>query len=152
SSKAVDVNAIFASKIADAKSESFTDNKDLLRIDQGDMHVVDGAGRKVEGTTDGYTFDSRGWPVESKTVFEIDFNATSGEKILIGSQLTDINSRSLDRYYFDPATKMVEKVATTFEQKAGATTYEAKEGRRSNVGTLRGLELSKEMESGDDVK
>ena len=152
SNKAVDVNAIFASKIADAKSESFTENKDLLRIDQGDMHVVDGAGRKVEGTTDGYSFDSRGWPVESKTVFEIDFNATSGEKILIGSQLTDINSRSLDRYYFDPATKMVEKVATTFEQKAGATTYEPKEGRRSNVGTLRGLELSKEMESGDDVK
>lgn len=152
SNKTVDVNAIFASKIADAKKESFTDNKDLLRIDQGDMHVVDGSGRKLEGTTDGYSFDSRGWPVESKTVFEIDLNATTGDKVLIGTQLRDVDARTLDRFYFDPKTKMVEKVETQFVQKQGSTTFEAVEGRRSDVGTVRGVELSREMEAGDDVK
>ena len=152
SSKAVDVNTIFAAKIADAKKESFVANKDLVRVDEGDMHVVDGSGRKLEGTTDGYSFDARGWPVESKTIFEIDLNATAGTKVLIGTQLRDVNSRTLDRFYFDPATKQVEKVETQFVLKAGTTTYEAVEGRKSAVGALRGVELSKEMEAGDDVK
>jgi subtilisin-like proprotein convertase family protein len=152
STKPLDVTAVFQSRIADAKRETFTVNKDLLRVDQGDMHVIDGTGRKIEGTTDGFSFDSRGWPVESKTVFEIDFNATAGEKILIGTQLKDVNARTLDRFYFDPATKMIEKVETQFVQKQGATTYEAVEGRKSNVGALRTIELSKELEAGDDVK
>lgn len=152
SNKDVNVDAIFAAKIADANKESFSDNKDLKRIDQGDMHVVDGGGRKVSGTTDGYSFDARGWPVQSKTVFELDLNATAGTKVLIGTQLKDVDARTLDRFYFDPATKMVERVSTQFVQKAGSTTYEAVEGSKSNVGTLRGVELSREMEGGDDVK
>ncbi len=152
STKNVDVNAIFSDKIADAKKESFTANKDLKRIDQGDMHVVDGAGRKIEGTTDGYSFDSRGWPVESKTVFELDLNATAGAKVIIGTELADVDARKLVRYYFDPATKMVSRVDTQFVQKPGSTTYEAVEGVARNVGTLKGVELSKEMEAGDDVK
>lgn len=152
SAKPVDVNTIFAAKIADAKKESFVANKDLVRVDEGDMHVVDGSGRKLEGTTDGYSFDARGWPVESKTIFEIDLNATAGTKVLIGTQLRDVNSRTLDRFYFDPATKQIEKVETQFVQKAGTTTFEAVEGRKSAVGALRGVELSKEMEAGDDVK
>jgi subtilisin-like proprotein convertase family protein len=152
SSKKVDINKIFASKVADAKNESFGPNPDLKRIDQGDMHVVDAAGRKIEATTDGYSFDSRGWPVESKTSFEIDLNATSGSKFLIGTQLKDVDARTLDRFYFDPATKMISRVETQFVQKAGSTTFEAVEGRSSNVGTLRSAELSREMEAGDDVK
>jgi subtilisin-like proprotein convertase family protein len=47
---------------------------------------------------------------------------------------------------------MISKVATEFVKKAGSTTFEAVEGRSTNVGTLRGVELSKEMEAGDDVK
>lgn len=152
SNKDVDVNAIFASKTADANKQSFTANKDLVRIEQGDMHVVDGTGRKIEATTDGYSFDARGWPVESKTAFELDFNATTGPKVLIGNQLKDVNARTLDRFYFDPATKQISRVDTTFAQKAGTTTYEAVEGRSTVVGTLRGAELSREMEAGDDVK
>jgi subtilisin-like proprotein convertase family protein len=150
--KAVDTTKVFAAKIADAKNESFTANKDLKRIDQGDMNVIDGAGRKIEGTTDGYSFDARGWPVESKTVFDLDLNATSGPKVLIGTQLTDVDSRTLDRFYYDPSTKMVSKVPTQFVQKQGSTTFEAKEGAAQNVGTLKGVELAKEMEAGDDVK
>jgi hypothetical protein len=152
SAKTVDMNRIFAAKVADAKNESFTANKDLLRIEQGDMHVVDGAGRKVAGTTDGYSFDARGWPVESKTNFELDLNATSGAKVLIGTQLTDVDARTLDRFYFDPATKEISRVATRFEQKAGSTTFEAVEGRATPIGALRGVELAREMEAGDDVK
>jgi len=152
STKSVDVNTVFQDKIADAKKETFTANKDLLRVEQGDMHVIDGSGRKLEGTTDGYSFDARGWPIESKTSFEVDLNATTGDKVLIGTQLRDVNARTLDRFYFDPKTKMVERVETTFVQKQGSTTYEAQEGRKSNVGTIRGVELSKEMEAGDDVK
>jgi subtilisin-like proprotein convertase family protein len=152
STKPVDVNTIFAAKVADARQETFVDNKDLVRVDQGDMHVVDGTGRKLDGTTDGYSFDARGWPVESKTSFELNLNATTGAKVLIGTQLRDVNSRTLERFYFDPATKQIEKVETQFVQKAGTTTYEAVEGRRTTVGALRGVELSKEMEAGDDVK
>jgi hypothetical protein len=152
SGKAADLGRVFAAKVADAKNESFTANKDLLRIDQGDMHVVDGAGRKIGGTTDGYSFDARGWPVESKTNFEIDLNATSGAKVLIGTQLTDVDARTLDRFYFDPATKEISRVATRFEQKTGSTTFEAVEGRATTVGSLRGVELAREMEAGDDVK
>ncbi|HEY1100482.1 MAG TPA: proprotein convertase P-domain-containing protein, partial [Myxococcota bacterium] len=148
----VDVDAIFSSKIADARKESFSANKDLIRIDQGDMHVVDGSGRKIEATTDGYSFDARGWPVESKTVFELDPNATSGAKVLIGNQLKDVNARTLDRFYFDPASKQITRVETQFTQKAGSSTYEAVEGRSTVIGTLRGAELSREMEAGDDVK
>ncbi|MDP2344234.1 MAG: proprotein convertase P-domain-containing protein [Deltaproteobacteria bacterium] len=152
SSKAIDMNKIFAAKVADAKSESFSANKDLLRIDQGDMHVVDGAGRKIEGTTDGYSFDARGWPVETKTVFEIDLNATAGAKVIIGTELSDVDTRRLVRYYYDPATKDVSRVDTQFVLKAGTTTYEAVEGRSSPMGKLTGVELSREMEAGDDVK
>jgi subtilisin-like proprotein convertase family protein len=152
STKDADVDTVFASKVADAKKESFGPNPALLRVDQGDMHAIDGSGRKLEGTTDGYSFDSRGWPIESKTAFEIDLNATAGAKVLIGTQLKDVDARTLDRFYFDPATKMVEKVETQFVQKQGSTTFEAVEGRRSNVGTIRGVELSREMEAGDDVK
>ena len=152
STKPVDMNKIFAAKLADAKNESFGPNKDLIRIDQGDMHVVDGAGRKIEGTTDGYSFDARGWPVETKTVFEIDLNATAGAKVIIGTELSDVDTRKLVRYYYDPATKAVSRVDTQFVLKAGTTTYEAVEGRTTTVGTLRGVELSKEMEAGDDVK
>ncbi len=152
SNAAVDVNAVFSPKTADAKKESFTANKDLIRVEQGDMNVVDGTGRKIEATTDGYSFDARGWPVESKTAFELDFNATSGPKVLIGNQLKDVNARTLDRFYFDPATKQLSRVETTFTQKAGSTSYEAVEGRSTPVGTLRGAELAREMEAGDDVK
>ena len=129
-----------------------TPGLNLPPLYSGDMNVIDGSGRKIEGTTDGYSFDSRGWPVESKTVFELDLNATAGAKVLIGTQLTDVDNRTLDRFYFDPATKMVSKVETQFVQKAGSSSYEAVEGRSVNVGALRGVELSKEMEAGDDVK
>ena len=151
SAKAVDLTKVFASKIADAKNESFTANKDLLRIEQGDMNVIDGAGRKIEGTTDGYSFDARGWPVETKATFEIDLNATSGAKVMIGTELSDVDTRTLVRYYYDPATKDVSGVDTQFVLKAGATTYEAVEGRSSSLGKVTGVELSHEMEAGDDV-
>ena len=151
SSKTVDLNKAFAPKVADAKNESFTANKDLLRIEQGDMNVIDGGGRKIEGTTDGYSFDGRGWPVETKTVFEIDLNATSGAKVVIGTELVDVDTRKLVRYYYDPATKDVSRVDTQFVMTPPKTTYEAVEGRSSFMGKLSGVELSREMEAGDDV-
>ena len=149
--KKVDVDKAFMAKVADAKNESFTDNAEV-RVDpnQMDTNLLDASTRKLEGTTDGYSYDDRGRPIEVKVAFELDPTASSGDKVLIGTQLTDIDGRKLDRYYYDPATKNVSVVPTSFVQENGK--YVAKEGTGQTVGKLRGIELAREMQAGDDVQ
>jgi subtilisin-like proprotein convertase family protein len=149
--KAVDVEKAFLPLVADAKNETFAANPDV-RVDpnQVDTNLLDATGRKVGGTTDGYTFDDRGRPIEVKLAFELDPTASSGDKVLIGTQLTDIDGRKLDRYYYDPASKNVSVVPTSFVQESGK--YVAKEGTAQVVGKLKGVELAREMQAGDDVQ
>jgi subtilisin-like proprotein convertase family protein len=147
----VDVATTFAPKVADANQQSFSDNPDVqVNPNDPDQAVMDVAQRKIGGTTDGYTFDDAGRPVEAKVRFEIDPAATTGSKVLIGTELTDIASRQLQRIYYDPATKELSLVQTSFEQQNGKFT--AVEGRSSSLGRLAGLSLSRELEAGDDVQ
>lgn len=149
-SVAENLDKIFATKIADERNESFAENPDILRVEEGDTNYIDASGRKLDGQTDGYSFNAQGYAVESKTSFTIDPKATSGERVLIGNELKDINSRRVERVYFDPATQNVIKVETQFIEEDGK--YVAKEGRETVVGKLRGMELGREMQAGDDVK
>ncbi len=151
SAKSIDVVKSFGTMIADAKNESFTANPDVrVDINTKDTNYLDGTGRKIGGTTDGYTFDDRGRPVEVKLAFEIDPALNAGDKVLVGTELTDIDGRKLDRFYFDPATKQISRVAVSFAEEAGK--FVAKEGVATVVGAVRSVELGREMESGDDVQ
>jgi subtilisin-like proprotein convertase family protein len=145
-----DLDRIFATKLVDDADESFTDNPDILRVEERDTNYIDGSGRKLDGRTDGYTFDSSGRPVESKTSFTIDPNADSGDRVLIGTELKNINDRELTRFYYDPATKGIISVDTQFVEENG--TFEAKEGRERSLGNLRGMELGREMLANDDIQ
>lgn len=151
SGTAVDLERAFAAKTADDKRESFRDNPDV-RVDAStrDTNFLDATGRRIDGTTDGYSFDGQGRPVESKTSFTIDPAVTSGAKVLVGTQLTDVGSRTIDRYYFDPATRELSKVPTRFVQKNGA--YVAEESTSQRLGKLAGVELGREMIANDDVQ
>lgn len=151
SAKEVDVEKAFMAKKADEKNESFAPNPDV-RVDPntGDTNYLDASTRKIAGTTDGYSFDDRGRPVELKLAFEIDPAANQGDKVLIGTELRDIDGRKLDRFYYDPKTKEVSRVATSFVEENGK--FVAKEGASSVIGKIRGVELGREMKAGDDVQ
>ena len=151
--KTVDIDKAFAPKMADDKRENFKDNPDV-RLDPSDPDTthLNITGRKLSGTTDGYTFDNLGRPVQSKTPFTIDPAATTGEKVLVGTELTNIQGRQLNRFYYDPATKEISKVPTSFVKENGATEYTAKEGVAQKVGKFTGAEVSRELTGGDDVK
>jgi subtilisin-like proprotein convertase family protein len=148
----VDVKRAFNPKIADAQNQSFTDNPDV-RIDPQDPDIaaMTATGRKIGGTTDGYTFNERGEPVEAKTNFEIDPTATAGDKVLIGTELTDIAGRALQRIYYNPATKDLSAVTATFIAGADGK-FLAHEGTPQSLGKLRGVELGAELKAGDDVQ
>ncbi|MFH1809742.1 MAG: proprotein convertase P-domain-containing protein [Pseudomonadota bacterium] len=149
-SKNISLDRAFATKKVDDRNESFTDNPDILRVDELDVNYIDASKRKIEGTTDGYTFNERGWPIEHKSSFVLDPTADSGDKVLIASELVDVTGHKLDRYYYDPASKQVSKVPTSFEETNG--TFTAKEGTAQVVGTLKGIELGREMEGNDDIE
>jgi subtilisin-like proprotein convertase family protein len=148
-SKAEDLERIFATKLVDDKSESFANNPDILRVEQHDTNFINATGRKVEGQADGYTFNASGLPVESKTSFSLDPGATSGARVLIGSELKDVTSRRLERTYFDPATQNLIQVPTQFVEENGQ--FVAKEGTERVIGRLRGMELGREMMANDDT-
>lgn len=147
----VDLDRAFSAKVADDKRESFRDNPDV-RVDSQtrDTNYLDATARRIGGTTDGYSFDGQGRPVESKTSFTIDPAVTSGAKVLVGTQLTDVGRRSVDRYYFDPATRELSKVPTRFVQQGGS--YVAEESTPQRLGKLAGIELGREMIANDDVQ
>jgi hypothetical protein len=147
----VDLDRAFSTKIVDDRRESFRDNPDV-RVDPStkDTNYLDATARRIEGTTDGYSFDAQGRPVESKTAFTIDPSATSGPKVLVGTQLTDVGRRGVDRYYFDPATKELLKVPTRFVQQNG--TFVAEESAGQRIGRLTAVELGREMVANDDVQ
>ncbi len=149
----LDLDKAFALKVADDKNESFKDNDSILRVEQGDTNYIDGSGRKLEGTTDGYTFDDLGRPVENKQAFTIDLANVpdDAEKILIGTELTSIEGRQLNRIYLDPKTKELSSVSTAFK-KNDEGKYVAEEGTSRSLGTMNGLELGREMTAGDDIK
>ena len=147
----LDIKKTFATKMLDDKNESFTDNPDILRVEGRDTNFINGKEMTITGTTDGYSFDDQGRPVESKTPFVIDPNATEGERQLVGTTLRDIQNRELDRIYYDPATKELTSVSTTFV-KNDEGKYEAKEGTSSKLGNVSGVELGREMEGGDDIE
>jgi hypothetical protein len=148
---AVDVAIVFQPKVADPQSQSFTKNPDVtVDPNDPDQAVLDGSKRKIGGTTDGYTFDDAGRPVEAKVQFDIDPLATSGSKVLLGTELIDIANHELQRIYYDPATKALSVVETKFVEKNGK--YEAVEGTSHSLGKLRSLSLSRELEAGDDVQ
>ena len=149
SSKSVRLDDAFASKIADDKMESFSDNPDILRTEEGDVNYIDASKRKIRGTTDGYTFNSQGWPVKAEESFTIDPSKNDGNKVLIASELRDVTNHKVDRYYYDPASKNIEKVPTTFVEEDGH--YKAKEGDSKTVGKLSGVELGQEMISNDGI-
>ena len=146
-----DLKKIFAHKLVADDRKSFSDNPDLLRTEQGDTNFIDGSGRKLVGELDGYTFDDKGRPVEAKDHFVINPNVDTGEKVLIGSELTSVSGRKLKRTYFDPATKEISSVNVSFE-KDDEGKFVAKEGRSRALGTLSAVELGREMKGGDDVK
>lgn len=148
--KLVNVASAFNPKVADAQNQSFTDNVDV-RVDPSDPDTttMTATGRKIGGTTDGYTFDERGRPVEAKTHFEIDPSSTAAGKVLVGTELTDVTGRTLERIYFDPATKELSTVPTSFVEQNGKFT--AQEGTPRPLGKLRSVELGQELKSGDDV-
>ncbi len=147
----LNVDQAFNPKVADAQTQTFTDNADVtVDPNNPDEATMEAMGRKMGGTTDGYTFDESGRPVESKTRFEIDPTVTTGEKVLIGTELTDINGRQLQRIYYDPKTKELSLVDTTFVEQNGKFT--AQEGNSRSLGKLTGLTLQKELQAGDDVK
>lgn len=149
-SKNVDLDKAFSTKIADENNQSFKDNPDILRVEERDTHYIDATGRKLTGSTDGYSFDSMGRPVESKTSFALDPAATEGERVLIGAEIANINNRELNRYYYDPASKEVVEVATKFVEENGQ--YVAKEGSERKLGKLQGMELGREMIANDDIQ
>lgn len=150
-SKSAVLDKVFATKIADEKNESFSANKDILRVEEGDMNFIDGSGRAIKGQIDGYTFDEKGRPVEAKSDFVIDFDnvAADAEKVMIGSELNSIDERKATRYYLDPATKEISMVSVQFKEEDGK--YVAKEGTPSVVGSVSGVELGREMTANDDV-
>lgn len=150
SSKNVRIDDTFASKIADDKMESFKDNPSILRTEEGDVNYIDAGDRKIRATTDGYTFNSQGWPVKAEETFTIDPSKDDGNKVLIASELKDVTNHKVDRYYYDPATKNIEKVATTFVEENG--TYKAKEADAKTVGKLTGVELGQEMIANDGIQ
>lgn len=147
----VDVGRAFNPKVADANNQSFTDNT-AVKIDPSDPDTgtMEATGRKIGGTTDGYTFDDAGRPVEAKIRFEIDPTVTTGSKVLIGTELTDIAGRQLQRIYYNPADKELSLVDTTFTLDNGR--YVAKEGRSQSLGKLTAVTLGKELRAGDDVQ
>ncbi len=149
--KLLDVAKAFNPKIADAQNQSFTDNVDV-RVDPNDPDTttMTATGKKIGGTTDGYTFDDRGRPVEAKTHFEIDPSASAGAKVLIGTELTDVAGRKLERIYYDPASKAVSLVPTSFVEQGGK--FVAQEGTARALGKLNGVELGQELKAGDDVQ
>jgi hypothetical protein len=149
--ESLDIKKTFATKVVDDKNESFTDNPDILRVDGRDTNYVNGKEMTITGTTDGYTFDDQGRPVESKTPFVIDPNATEGERQLVSTNLKDIQNRELELIYYDPATKEMTAVDTSFVKNDDGK-YEAKEGASRNLGTVNGVELGREMEGGDDIQ
>jgi hypothetical protein len=151
-SETVSLDKVFATKIADDKNESFKENKDILRVEEGDMNFIDGSGRAIKGQIDGYTFDERGRPVEAKTDFLLDLDnvAPDAEKIMIGSELNSIQERKASRYYLDPHTKEISLVSVQFEEVNGK--YEAKEGAAKKLGSLQGVELGREMQANDDLE
>lgn len=151
SGKLLDVGRAFNPKVADGNNQSFTDNADV-KIDPNDPDTafMDATTRKLGGTTDGYTFDDAGRPVENKVRFEIDPAVTTGDKVLMGTELVDIDNRKLQRYYYDPKTKEVSLVDTTFVEQNGK--FVAQEGRSQSLGKLAKLTLGKELEAGDDVQ
>ena len=148
--KNVRLDSAFATKIADDKMESFSDNPDILRTDERDVNYIDASKRKIRGTTDGYTFNSQGWPIESQEQFTIDPSKDDGNKVLIASELKDVANHKLERYYYDPSTKSIEKVATTFVEENGS--FKAKEGDPQTVGKITGVELGQEMIGNDDIQ
>mgnify|MGYP000217848061 CR=1 FL=1 len=144
------IQQAFGKKEIGTDGMSFSDNPDLLRVEQGDINFIDASKRKISGTTDGYTFNSRGQPVEDKVAFTYDPANPGTEKILIGSNLKDVNSRELTRYYLDPQTKEISEVPTKFVEENGK--YVAEEQTPKNLGKMTGMELGREMKAGDDVK
>ena len=149
--ESLDLNKTFATKIVDDKMESFTDNPDIKRVERGDTNFIDGSKMTISGTTDGYSFDDMGRPVESKTPFTIDPNAAEGERQLIATNLRDLQSRELERVYFDPTTKEISVVDTQFVKNAEGK-FEAKEGDARVMGKMTGVELGREMTGGDDIE
>jgi subtilisin-like proprotein convertase family protein len=146
----VDLDKVFATKVADADQRSFTANPDLVRVDQGDMNTIDATTRKISATTDGWSFDQNGLPIEQKAIFELDPAATTGARFMVGSQMIDVNARTVDRFYYDPATKNLSSVRTQWT-KDGQGRFNAVEGTATAMGRLQRMELSREMMSGDDV-
>jgi subtilisin-like proprotein convertase family protein len=146
----VELDKVFATKLADANQQSFTANPDLLRVDQGDMNTIDASTRKISATTDGWSFDQNGLPIEQKAIFELDPAANTGAKFMVGSQMVDVNARTVDRFYYDPATKNLSSVRTQWVKDAQGR-FNAQEGNPTAMGRLQRMELSREMTAGDDV-
>jgi subtilisin-like proprotein convertase family protein len=155
-SKTVPLDDAFALRVADEKRESFTENKAILRTDNGDVNYIDASDRVIKGQTDGYTFDERGRPVELKANFTIGEAIPDGtdpstvERILISSELADIRGRKVQRIYLDPVTKELSEVSATFK-KNDEGKYVAEEGSPKKIGKLSDIEIGREMTKGDDV-
>ncbi|MCP4502437.1 MAG: hypothetical protein GY822_20995 [Deltaproteobacteria bacterium] len=147
--KNVGLDDAFCKKTIGSDGMSFTDNPDLIRTEGGDVNFIDASKRKISGTSDGFTFNARGQPVEDKVSFVYDPMNPGDEKILIGSNLKDVNSHEITRYYLDPKTKKVTEVPTKFVETNGR--YLPEEGAAKNLGKMTGMELGREMKAGDDV-
>lgn len=147
--QAEDLDKVFSMKVPDEQLQSFQPNPDILRVQDGDVVILDATGRKLDATTEGDTFYPNGSPGSAQAHFVIDPTSTSGEKVLIGSQILDPETRTVTRYYYDPASKGVSSVPARFELDATTQHYVATEGTPVALGRLRRMTLGQEVKAGD---
>ena len=147
--KSADLDRTFSPFVPDADKQTFAANPTVLSVVDGDVSVIDGSGRKIEGTLDGWTFDEKGRPVAADASFTIDLASGAGARVLVASEISDVDARTLDRYYFEPSTKEVVRVPTKFVERDG--TFAAQEGAGVKVGAITGAQIGREMKFGDDA-
>lgn len=145
----VDVSESFSKFKADEKRESFEANEDLMQTIQGDTNIISGNDRKIEAQVEYYTVNESGAWVEKKD--DVVIAPDGDEKVLVGTDILNIGTREMRRYYFNPKTKELSSANVTFEKNDDGK-FEAKEGSSHVVGHSSNLLLGREMKAGDEVE
>jgi hypothetical protein len=143
----VDMNKSFSEYQITEDGRGFKKNEEFMQKNNGDVHIIDGAGRKIEARNEYYTVNANGQWVENKDAITID--PEKDEKMLLGTSIRSIENRSLTRHYYNPKTQELSSAEVSFKRGENGK-YEAVESNMRSMGVARGMLLGREMQSGDD--